>query len=312
VETMTPVGWQAAPDARLDDIDLLHVHWPEWVAFDDLAAHEELLRLLRERGVPIVWTAHNLTPHERRPDVYDPIYAAWAREVEAVIHHSEWGKDRMLARYQFGNRCRHEVIPHGHFGGLWTDAGLPDRATAEAKLGLAPCALRIGVVGAPRVDKLVQAVLDGVAASSRDDVQLVCWSLGPGDSVPDDPRIAIAEPYRGCDAATYATRLAACDALALVFAPDGDMLATGTAADAQGVGLPALTSDWGYLSETLGDGAIACGDTAASIAATIDALTPDRLAAAGAAAVARRAGYEWAPIAARTADLFDRVILQEP
>jgi glycosyltransferase involved in cell wall biosynthesis len=312
VESMTPVGWQAPPDARLDAIDLLHVHWPEWVAFDDLAAHEEILRQLRELGIPIVWTAHNLTPHERRPEVYDPIYAAWAREVEAVIHHSEWGRARMLERYQFGNRCRHEVIPHGHFGAMWADAGLPDRASAEAALGLAPCAVRIGIVGAPRADKLVQAVLDGVVACTRDDVQLACWSLGLGDIVPDDPRIVIAEPYRGCDAATYATRLAACDALALVFDPDGDMLATGTAADAQGVGLPALTSEWGYLSETLGDGAIPCGHTVASIAAALDALTPERLASAATAAAARRADYEWGPIAARTADLFDRVVLEEP
>src|SRR6185312_3040448 len=101
-----------------------------------------------------------------------------------------------------------------------------------------------------------------------DDVQLVCWSLGLGDEVPDDPRIAVAEPYRGCEPATYATRLAACDVLALVFAPDGEMLATGTAADAQGVGLPALISDWPYLVEVLGAGGIPSGHTAESIAAT--------------------------------------------
>ena len=35
-------------------------------------------------------------------------------------------------------------------------------------------------------------------------------------------------------------------------APDGDMLATGTAADAQGVGIPALISEWPYLVEVLG------------------------------------------------------------
>ena len=74
-----------------------------------------------------------------------------------------------------------------------------------------------------------------------------------------------------------------------MFDPDGDMLATGTAADAQGVGLPALASEWGYLAETLGAGAIPCGHTAASIAAALDALTPERLATAAAAAVRRGA-----------------------
>jgi glycosyltransferase involved in cell wall biosynthesis len=244
--------------------------------------------------------------------VYDPIYAAWAAAADAVIHHSEYGRDRMLARYTFGPRCRHEVIPHGHFGAMWEAAGVPDRAAAEAALGLPPATLRIGVVGAPRADKLVRAVMDGVVASGRDDVQLVCWSLGPGDEAPDDPRIAVAETYRGCDPATYARRLAACDALALVFDAGGDMLATGTAADALGVGLPVLGSDWSYLTETLGAGVIPAGQDAASIAAALDALTPDRLEEAAVAMRARRAEYDWGPIASRTADLFDRVVLDEP
>ncbi len=144
------MGWQADATVAVDDIDLLHVHWPEWVAFDDLAAHERILATLREHEVPFVWTAHNLTPHDRRPAVYDPIYALWARAAAGVIHHSEWSRARMLARYEFGDRCRHEVIPHGHFGGMWRAAGVPDRATAEARLGLEPTAVRIGVVGAPR------------------------------------------------------------------------------------------------------------------------------------------------------------------
>jgi glycosyltransferase involved in cell wall biosynthesis len=311
-ERPAPVGWQASNGARLDTVDLVHVHWPEWVAFDDLTEHERILAALRDHGVPVVWTAHNLTPHEKRPEVYDAIYAAWARDAAAVIHHSEYGKARLLARYRFGPACRHEVIPHGHFGGLWDAAGIPDRAAAEAALGLPPAALRIGIVGAPRAEKLVGAVVDGVIASSRDDVQLVCWSLGAHEDPPDDPRIAVAERYRGCEPATYATRLAACDTLALVFDPDGDMLATGTAADALGLGLPVLASDWPYLTETLGDGAIPAGHTAASVAAAIDGLTPDRLGRAAAAMAARRAAFEWAPIATRTADLFERVVLGEP
>ncbi len=312
LERPSPFGWAADGNARIEDIDLLHLHWPEWLAFDDADAHRTILSRLRDHGVPFVWTAHNLTPHDRRPDVYDPIYAAWAAAAAGVIHHSEWGKARMLARYRFADGCRHEVFPHGHFGGMWEAAGVPDRATAEARLGLSPCAIRIGVVGAPRTDKLVQAVLDGVAASRREDVQLVCWSLGVGDVVPDDARIAVAEPYRGCDPATYATRLAVCDALALVFDPEGDMLATGTAADAQGLAIPVLGSEWAYLTEILGAGVIPCGHTAASIAAAVDGLTAEQLATAAAAIVASRPAFEWGPIATRTADLFERVVLDEP
>ena len=38
---------------------------------------------LAARRVPVVWTAHNLTPHEKRPDVFDPIYQLWAEHADA-------------------------------------------------------------------------------------------------------------------------------------------------------------------------------------------------------------------------------------
>lgn len=309
VITPPPVGWRAPAGARLRDVDVLHAHWPEWLAFDDLAAHEAIIEQLADADVPVVWTAHNLTPHQKRPEVYDAIYAAWAEAAAGVVHHSAWGEARMRDRYRFAEDCLHAVIPHGHFGDLWAGAGLPSRAEAETRLGLAPAGLRIGVVGAPRAEKLVQEVLDGVAACGRDDVQLACWSLGPDDVVPDDPRIVVAAPYREVQPAAYATRLAACDVLALVFDPDGEMLATGAAADAIGLGLPALRSDWGYLVETLGGAGIPVGHTAGSIAAALDALTDADLAAARAAAEARRPELDWRTLAPRTVDLFEQVVL---
>jgi beta-1,4-mannosyltransferase len=312
VARRTPVGWNTEPDPGFRHLDLLHLHWPEWLAFDDLDAHTAIIDELRDNAVPVVWTAHNLTPHEKRAEVFDAIYQAWAASVDAVIHHSAWGEARMRERYRFAEGCRHEVIPHGHFGRMWERSGLPDRAEAERRLGLSPAGLRIGIVGAPRAEKLVQAVLDGVAACGRDDVQLVCWSLGPDDVVPDDPRIAIAEPYATVDRGVYATRLAACDTLALVFDEAGEMLTTGAAADAVGLGLPALRSDWGYLVEHLGDAGVPVGQTAASIAAALDALTPAVLEQAAAASQELRAGLDWSVLAERTADLFERTVLRQP
>lgn len=309
VDRLPPVGWEAPTPANISAVDLLHLHWPEWLAFDDLGAHRAIIDDLADHDVPIVWTAHNLTPHEKRPEVYDAIYAAWATAAGAVIHHSAWGEALMRDRYAFAERCRHEVIPHGHFGAMWERAGLPDRAEAEQRLGLAPSPLRIGIVGAPRAEKLVQPVLDAVAACARDDVELVCWSLRGDETVPEDPRIAIAEPYRMVDRPTYATRLAACDVLALVFDPDGEMLATGAASDGVGLSMPALRSDWGYLVEHLGDAGISVGHTAAAITAGIDALTPEQLATARDAAEQRRVDLAWDGLAERTAALFEHAVL---
>lgn len=307
-----PIGALADGSVSLDDVELLHVHWPEWFGFDDPAVHADLIERLADRGIPVVWTAHNLTPHARQPEIYDPIYQQWAAAADAVIHHSEWGRDRMLARYSFRPGCRHEVFVHGHFGDLWPTAITTTRADAERRLGLAPTGIRIGLVGAPRDDKRVIEFLDGVVASAREDIQVVCWSLRLDETAPDDPRIPIAERYRNADPVTYATRLAACDVLAFPFDPDGDMLATGTIADAIGVGIPALISDWTYLTEMLGDAGLPGGHTAATVTAALDALTDEDLARARTAMAALQPAFAWGPIAARTADLFERVVLDEP
>jgi hypothetical protein len=312
IEMPSPIGVLADADTDLDDIELLHLHWPEWFGFDDLAAHERLIATLADRGIPIVWTAHNLTPHDRRPEIYDPIYQRWANAADAVIHHSSYGRDRMLARYRFRDDCRHETIMHGHFGDLWPQAQTMTRADAEHRLGFTPTGIRIGLVGAPRADKKVVEFLNGFAACARDDVQVACWSLRIDETAPADPRIVAADRYRGVDNTMYATRLAACDVLAFPFDPDGDMLATGTLADAIGIGIPALVSDWPYLTEMLGAAGISCGHTASTITTALEALTKEQVGAAAIAMDALRSGFDWEPLATRTADLFERVVLDEP
>lgn len=310
MELAPPIGVLADENVALDDVELLHLHWPEWFGFDDLAMHDEIVATLAERGIPTVWTAHNLTPHDRRPAVYDAIYQRWAETVDAVIHHSVWGRDRMLDRYRFRPDCEHVVLHHGHFGELWQHARTMTKADAERALDLAHASIRIGLVGAPRADKRVGEFLAGVVASARDDIQVVCWSLGFDEVAPEDPRIAIATRYRQVDPEVYATRLAACDALAFPFDPDGDMLATGTIADAIGLGIPALVSDWPFLTEMLGDAGIPVGHTTPTITRALDALTASALDEARRAMLTLRPRFDWAPISAATADLFERVVLR--
>jgi glycosyltransferase involved in cell wall biosynthesis len=275
----------------LDAWDLFHLHWPEWFLGPDLARHEAAIDALRSSGVRIVWTQHNLVPHDkdRRQEA---IYAAWAAAADGVVHHSRYGEARVRATLPFREDAVHAVIPHVHFGG-----------SVAAARGDRDGPVRLGIVGAPRREKDVQGAMDAFARVRRDDVELHVWSLGPDDVVPADPRIVTAEPYAMVDRTVYDARLAGLDALVLPFA-EGDMITTGTAGDVIGGGLAALVSDWGYLREALGEAGIAYGS---DLAAAVDALDREALARAASAARALQAGCDPAAVAAAHLRLFERI-----
>ena len=282
--------------------DVFHLHWPEWLTGPSARRAERVAAAVEESGIPVVWTQHNLAPHAA-PDG-GGLYRPWAALAAGVIHHSEWGRQVITERYEFAAGARHVVIPHGHWGPLMGDREGIDRAQAEAELDLTPCALRIGLVGAPRPGKHTQLLLDGFHASRRDDVQLLVLCLD-GEAVPDDPRIT-AVPYAEVPRDEYDRRLATIDVLALPL-DGGTYLTTGQAADAVGAGIPALTSPWPYLAEVLGGLAIPYGRTATDLAATIDGLDDATLSRARAHVAERQAALDWAPAAEATWALLDAV-----
>lgn len=304
VSLPNPLGPLADATVGLDGVDLYHLHWPEWMAFDDIDEHRRVADRLAQARVPVIWTAHNLTPHDKRPEVHDPIYALWAERVDAVIHHSRWGGTRMRERYRFASGTRHVVIPHGHFGDLHPSARTP-RAEAESLLGLAAAPIRVGVLGAPRAERDVAGFLEALTSSRNEDLQVCCWSLEPGASTPSDPRIEVAETYRMVDSRTYGLRLAACDVIALPFNPHGEMLATGVAADVVGCAKAALVSDWPYLVEVLGHAGIPMGHTVSSMTAALDRLDADAVAGASESARSLQPAQSWDRAAELTLEVFE-------
>jgi glycosyltransferase involved in cell wall biosynthesis len=173
------------------------------------------------------------------------------------------------------------------------DAG--QRAAVETELGLRPGALRLGIVGRPRLEKRVDLAMEAVAACRRGDVELLVLSLADGQPVPGDPRIR-AFPHRVVPREEYNRRMSAIDVLVLPF-DDGEMLATGTVGDAVGFGLPAVVSSWPFLSEFLGAAGIVYGSSVADLASCIDALSAEQLATAGEAARGLRDRYDRGRIA---------------
>ncbi len=291
------IGRPADARRRLSAVDAFHLHWPEWFVAT-VEATDAFVELLDETGTSLIWTQHNLVPHTTVADA-DAIYARFAARADLVVHHTEWGRARVTDRYAFRADAVHVVLPHGHFGHLVRPS---DRAQGEAELGLPPAGIRIGIVGAPRHDKLTQAFIEAFTRTSRPDLQLLVLSLGPDEldaGPPVEDRRVHTVPYEFVPREVYDRRLATLDAVALPFAPDGDMLTTGTVGDVVAFGLPALVTGWPFLTEALGEAGVALGDDWTE---TLQGLTVGRLAEAAGAARALQDRYDWVPIAGRFLD----------
>jgi len=122
---------------RLLGYDVFHLHWAN--AFLLRSKREAYwryllcLKAIKLLGYKLVWTAHNVLPHE--PAFPDDI-AARRKLVDAadlVIAHSELTLQRL--REIGAEPKRSVIIPHGSYVGMYPDT--ISRATARNKLGLA-------------------------------------------------------------------------------------------------------------------------------------------------------------------------------
>ena len=112
-------GWLRENRGR---VDVLHLNWPYYMynapdlaervaACANLIGH---LALARELGYRIVWTVHNLYPHDSPyPDLDRLARLAITHLASAVIVHCQHAAD--LVADHFFRRDGVFVIPHGHF-----------------------------------------------------------------------------------------------------------------------------------------------------------------------------------------------------
>jgi glycosyltransferase involved in cell wall biosynthesis len=137
-ENLTP-EWMAAHAA---EFDILHLHWPWGQYFcdtlEETAARAgemlESLAVARARGARIVWTMHNLYPHDSAtPSIDHLMRLAIVQASSAVIVHCEHARRLLAARFH----REHGVftIPHGHFDGPYPN--LVGTAEARARFGFA-------------------------------------------------------------------------------------------------------------------------------------------------------------------------------
>ena len=125
--------------------DVCHIHWPDLVLSREslLASLNQALRLwlmllwakLRWRA-KVVWTVHNLEPHERSlPRWWRRLfYRIWFRFVDGCIFMSEASRRAFEQKYQ--RSYPHALVPHGHYCDVYdkveAEAGLRERLGVRA------------------------------------------------------------------------------------------------------------------------------------------------------------------------------------
>ncbi len=144
-----------------------HLHWPERMLNrpSGTAAALRAAALLalgfwaRLRKTRLVWTIHNIDPHEYdHPWVRRWFWPVFTRQLSGFIALSTIGKQLAEQRHPRLKRIPGFVIPHGHYRGAYPDA--MSQSQARAELGLPPDAWVAAFVGQIRPYKNVPHLLE--------------------------------------------------------------------------------------------------------------------------------------------------------
>ncbi len=146
---------------------ILHLHWPE-----SGFGHRGLRRLVllwpfllgllaRLHGARVVWTVHNVRPHDPVPEgVLRLFHRLLSRLVDGLIFLGPRGM-RDFARQDFAPFYRGRparIVPHGHYRGFYPD-GI-GRAEARARFGFSPAERVLLVFGKLRAYKGIEELAD--------------------------------------------------------------------------------------------------------------------------------------------------------
>ncbi|WP_129774480.1 glycosyltransferase [Peristeroidobacter soli] len=159
--------------------DVLHLHWPDLhlharSSLRTIVKHARLALLfawLRWRKTRIVWTMHNLKPHERHLPLGERLFSLWfPRLCTHVIALTQHGLASALTTYPALRNKSAAVIPHGHYRDAYPPA--QSRSSCRDQLGLAR-RFTFLFLGHIRPYKNLPALIDAFRKLPHADVQLV-------------------------------------------------------------------------------------------------------------------------------------------
>lgn len=148
--------------------DVVHIHWPSFHYYDPasrlktlrgIARFLFLYALIRLRGARVVWTAHNLYPHEggRNPWSHRLVRRFIARRAALIIVHSRTARAVLKSEFGVADEKIAEV-PHGNWIGYHPHT--IEKDDARRMLGIPGDAYVYAIVGACRPYKGLEALID--------------------------------------------------------------------------------------------------------------------------------------------------------
>lgn len=278
-----------------------------------------LLWLLRMRGVGLIWTAHNIMPHE----LYHPrwanfVYRQVARYSTVIITHSEAARSAVREHYlssiapqQTPPDC--VVIPHGHYIGHY--GPIQERKASRALLGLhehGPVTLCLGALRPYKHIEGLIAAFASLPAPERGTLLIAGWAKDQHYAHMLQAHAAQVSGVRlelryiaDSDMATY---LGAANIVAL---PYHRLLTSGVLLLALSYARPVLAPDLDSVRELIQDGQTGFlfqPDTPTSLAQCLQrALTETQHAQLDAQALASATAFDWEQIAEQLAVLYHKV-----
>jgi beta-1,4-mannosyltransferase len=199
------LGWLLR---RRRSVDVLHFHWPEiyyrhrgaaspsavvlsWLRLALFALRLGAARLL---GYSIVWTVHQVSPHESPSPLLDRIGTTLlARSAHLLTANDSWTAAAAAAR--FGLRRAPAVVPHGSYIGVYPPGR--DRSEVRRELGIDEDALVFLSLGNLRKYKgldLLLAAFGGTVESLPNAVLVVAGLAIDGSEAEAIEAAAAADP----------------------------------------------------------------------------------------------------------------------
>lgn len=126
------------------EVQVAHLHWGEWAwqsrgRFEwrrrrGVKALRRFITDAERQSILVIWTVHNLAPHENSRISDDEGFALLHDRARLRIFHSRHARDEALERY--GVRGDTLVMPHGNYDGTFPPPR--DRQSIRHELGLEP------------------------------------------------------------------------------------------------------------------------------------------------------------------------------